>query len=99
MNYYDPVILDQLDPTLVAEFPAYLTHRSGIDKTLMTLIHAGVAHRLSSSAWSKVLREIHVHEHDLRELKYLQAIQKDIKLKKSLGYAMQSYQPFSNFDN
>ena len=33
MNYYDPVILDQLDPTFVAEFPAYLTHRSGIDKT------------------------------------------------------------------
>ena len=44
MNYYDPSVLDQLDPTLVAEFPAFLTHRSGIDKTLMTLIHAGVAH-------------------------------------------------------
>lgn len=65
----------------------------------MTLIRAGVAHQLSSSAWSKVLREIHVREHDLRELKYLQAVQKDIKSKKSLGYDVQSYQPFSNFDN
>jgi hypothetical protein len=82
MNYYDPVILDQLDPMLVAEFLAYLTHRSGIDKTLMTLICAGVAHQLSSSAWSKVLREIHVYEHDFRELQYLQAVQKDIKWKK-----------------
>ena len=62
----------------------------------MTLICAGVAHQLSSSAWSKVLIEIHVCEHDLRELKYLHA---DIKLKKSLGYKVQSYQPFSNFDN
>jgi len=43
MNYYDPSVLDQLDPTLVAEFPAFLTHRSGINKTLMTLIHARVA--------------------------------------------------------
>ena len=99
MNYHDPVILDQLDPTLVAEFPTYLTHRSGIYKTLMTLICAGVAHQLSSSAWSKVLREIHVHEHNLQELKYLQTVQNDIKSKKSLGYGVQSYQPFSNFDN
>ena len=49
-NYYDPVILDQLDPSLVAEFPAFLTHQSGIDKTLMTLIQAGIAYRLSFSA-------------------------------------------------
>jgi hypothetical protein len=44
MSYYDPLILAQLDPTLVTEFPAFLTHRSGIDKTSMALIHAGVAH-------------------------------------------------------
>lgn len=52
MNLYDPVILDQLDPGLVAEFPSFLTHWSGIDKTLMTLIRAGIAHRVSSNAWS-----------------------------------------------
>ncbi|PPQ83062.1 hypothetical protein CVT25_005220 [Psilocybe cyanescens] len=99
MNYYDPIILDQLDPTLVAEFPAFLTHRSGIDKTLMTLIRAGIAHQLSSSAWSKVLRELHVREHDLREFKYLQAIKKDIKFKTTQGYEVPAYQPFSSFDN
>jgi len=54
-NFYDPIILDQLDPGLVAEFPAFLTHRSGIDKTLMALIRAGISHRLSASAWSKIL--------------------------------------------
>jgi hypothetical protein len=37
-NFYDPIILDQLDPGLVTEFPAFLTHCSGIDKTLMALI-------------------------------------------------------------
>ena len=37
-NFYDPIILDQLDPGLVTEFPALLTHHSGIDKTLMALI-------------------------------------------------------------
>ena len=71
MNLYDPDILDQLDPSLVDEFPAFLTHRSGIDKTLVTLIRAGIAHHVSSNAWSKILQELHVREHDLRELQYL----------------------------
>ncbi|KAF8319196.1 hypothetical protein F5887DRAFT_1291628 [Amanita rubescens] len=60
VNLYDPDILEQLDPGLVDEFPAFLTHRSGIDKTLMTLIRAGIAHRVSSRAWSKILQELHV---------------------------------------
>ena len=84
LNYYDPVVLSQLDPALAAEFPAFLTHRSGIDKTLMALIRAGLGHRLSSSAWSKVLREIHVREHDLREIKYLRTFKGILNLRKTM---------------
>ena len=65
----------------------------------MTLIRAGIAYRLSSSVWSKVLRELHVHEYDLQEVKYLKAIKKEIKFKINHGYEVSSYQPFSNFDN
>ena len=74
-NMYDPVILEQLDTRLSISFPAFLTHRSGIDKTVMTLIRAGISHSVSSNAWSKILRELHVREHDLRELAYLAAVQ------------------------
>lgn len=98
-NLYDPLILDQLDPGLVAEFPAFLTHRSGIDKTVMSLIRAGIAHRLSSSAWSKILRELHMRNHDLREIKYLYAIQRDQKLCESIGAEAKLYQPFSAFND
>ena len=49
-NYYDPVIMNQLVPGLVAEFPAFLTHCSGIDETLMALIQAGISHKLCASA-------------------------------------------------
>lgn len=59
-NLHDPVVLEQSDRRLVAAFPAFLTHRSGIDKTLMTLIRAGMANRVSSNAWSQILRELHV---------------------------------------
>ena len=54
--------MDQLEPGLASEFPAFLTHRSGIDKTLMSLIRAGIAHRVSSS---EILHELHVREHDI----------------------------------
>ena len=54
-NLYDSVILEQMEHALAASFPAFLTHRSGIDKTLMTLVRAGMAHHLSASALSDIL--------------------------------------------
>ncbi|KAJ7017554.1 hypothetical protein C8F04DRAFT_979056 [Mycena alexandri] len=98
-NMYNPLILDQLDRGLADCFPAFFTARSGIDKTLMTLIRAGIAHRLSASAWSKILRELHVRDHDLRELQYLYAIHREKKITKNLNIAEQSYEPFSAFDD
>ena len=56
VNLYDPSVLKQLEHGLASAFPAFLTHRSGIDKSLMTLIRAGIAHHLSSRAWSKILQ-------------------------------------------
>jgi len=85
MNLYEPIIMDQLAPGLAAAFPAFLTHRSGMDKTLMTLIRAGIAHRMSSSAWSSVLCELHVHEHDLQELNYFHALSAAQKKEQALN--------------
>ena len=82
----------------MAAFPAFLTHRSGIDKTLMTLIRAGMAHRVSANAWSKILRELCVHENDLRELQYLHAVQKHMK-RANNGDRSNSYMLFSEFDD
>jgi hypothetical protein len=98
-NLYDPIILQQLQPGLAAEFPAFFTHRSGIDKTLMTLIRAGIAHRMSSNAWSQVLRELHIRQHDLQELKYLHAIHtKSTQWQWHSSHAKEpSYIPFSEF--
>ncbi|KAJ6516958.1 hypothetical protein DFH09DRAFT_1287885 [Mycena vulgaris] len=98
-NLYDPLILDQLDHGLADCFSASLTARSGIDKTLMTLIRAGIAHRLSASTWSKILCELHVREHDLRELQYLYAIHRRKKNCQDLDIEEESYEPFSSFED
>ncbi|KAJ7681913.1 hypothetical protein DFH06DRAFT_953146, partial [Mycena polygramma] len=66
-NPYDTKILDQLPAHLRNEFPAFLTHRSGIDKKLLTLVRSGIAHGLTSHAWEQILRELHVRDRDLAE--------------------------------
>jgi len=97
-NLYDPLVLEQFDSRLVASFPAFLTHRSGIDKTFMTLIRAGMSHRVSASAWSAILRELHVREHDLCELQYLHTIQMHVKQAVNQNEP-KAYLPFSEFDD
>lgn len=97
-NLYDPVILEQFDQRLVAAFPAFLTHCSGIDKTLMTLIRAGMSQCVSASAWSKILFELHVHEHDLHELQYLHTVQKHMKQANNQDRS-NCYLLFSEFDD
>ncbi|KAJ7145231.1 hypothetical protein C8R46DRAFT_1045557 [Mycena filopes] len=73
-NMYDQAILTQLPGNLGNEFPAFLTHRSGIDKKLMTLIRSGIAQGLTSHSWERVLRELHIRQRDLAEQAYLHAL-------------------------
>ncbi|KAJ7282546.1 hypothetical protein C8J57DRAFT_1710667 [Mycena rebaudengoi] len=77
---YEEKVLEQLPSHLRSEFPAFLTHRSGIDKTLMTLIRSTIAQGLTPNAWERVLRKLHVRNRDLAELSYLHAL-------KANGYA------------
>ena len=96
-NLYDPMILEQMEHGLAAVFPAFLTHRSGIDKTLMTLIRAGMAHRVSANAWSTILQEMNIRKHDLHELQYLHAIHREKKNAARLDIHEKTYVPFSSF--
>ncbi|KAF5342768.1 hypothetical protein D9758_017029 [Tetrapyrgos nigripes] len=96
---YHPDILKQLEPALADRFPAFLTHRSAIDKTLLALIRTGIAHRVSSSAWEEILRELHVREHDIWELHYLQTIQHEQMLDTKNSRPLKQYPPFSAFSD
>lgn len=53
---------------------AFLTHRSGIDKSVMTLIRSTIAHGLTPNGWEHVFRELHVRKRDLAERAYLYAL-------------------------
>ena len=63
----------------------------------MSLIHAGIAHHVSSNTWSNILHELHVCEHDIRELKYLHSMLCEMKTHWKFGYPPKKYEPFSGF--
>jgi hypothetical protein len=53
---------------------------------------------MSSSAWSSVLRELHVREHDLQELNYLHALSIAKKRERAQNVeGIHAYEPFSDF--
>ena len=51
-----------------------MTHRSGIDKKTLTLVRSTIAAGLTSNAWERILRELHVRRRDLAERDYLHAL-------------------------
>ena len=64
----------------------------------MTLVRAGMSHRVSANGWSAIFHELHVCEHDFHELPYLQPIQ--MQMKHTPNYnEPKVYLPFSEFDD
>ena len=64
----------------------------------MTLVRAGMSHQVSANSWSAIFCELHVCEHDLCELQYLQTIQ--MQMKHTFNHhEPKVYLPFFEFDD
>ena len=57
-----------------------------------------MSHRVSASAWSTILCEMHVREHDLREVQYLHTIKMQVQ-HATIQNETKAYLPFSEFDD
>jgi hypothetical protein len=84
-NGHDKQVLKQLPLQLQAEFPAYLTHRSGVSKDLGSLLRICVQNSLGPKRFQKLLRELHMLKHDRLEYQYLNAVKHRIKKPKMLA--------------
>ncbi|KIM48835.1 hypothetical protein M413DRAFT_59520 [Hebeloma cylindrosporum] len=71
---WDPRILAVLSPTLAHEFPAQLSHRSGLSKTLFSWMRSCFNYGMGSKQFSDALRAEHILSHDLLELQYLESL-------------------------
>lgn len=70
----DPQILAQLPRCLQESFPAILTARAAVDKSLLSLMRTCFATRFGPEPFSALLAEMRYLDHAHRELLYLAAI-------------------------
>ncbi|KAK1232444.1 hypothetical protein PQX77_004420 [Marasmius sp. AFHP31] len=75
VNYQgsDPHILSQLPRHVQEAFPAYLSTRGALDRSVMDQMKACFATRFGPEPFSKLLLELQMLEHSRRELMYLAA--------------------------
>lgn len=97
-NQYEPALLEQMPKPLAAEFPAFLTHRSGLDRDLLHLIRAGMVRRVCARQFQTILQELHIRRHDLLELSYCHAID-EFKSRHGLSDLAPKVPPFSSFED
>ncbi|KAG2191934.1 hypothetical protein INT47_012017 [Mucor saturninus] len=72
-NGFDSRIIRQLPLRVQADFPALLTHKSGISKDLAKLMRPLFQNSVGPVTLSKILRELHAEHHATVELQYYDA--------------------------
>jgi hypothetical protein len=98
INAHNRLVLDQLPLYLQAEFPALLTHRSAISKTLANWMRPLAQNSVSLKRLVKLLTEMHMLRYSRLELQYLNAIKYRQESQASISsYSQRSMKAFSTF--
>jgi hypothetical protein len=94
---WDPRILSVLPPALAAEFPARISHRSGISNSLFSWMRSCFQNGMGSKQFSDALRVQHLLSHDNLHLQYLN----HLALRKSSldSWIGEKYEAFLPFDD
>jgi hypothetical protein len=93
---WDTQILDSLLKELGLEFPAILTHWSGISKKVYTFMRSCFQHGLGAKQFSSALRALQLEHYDITHLQYLHFVARGSQLNIWRG---KIYEPFLPFDN
>ena len=88
----DPYIISQLSRHLQESFPALLTARAALDKSLMSVMQTCFATRFGPEPFAALLAEMRYLDHAHRELLYLSALSASAES----AYPV-DHQPFSAF--
>ncbi|KAG2192557.1 hypothetical protein INT47_012781 [Mucor saturninus] len=103
-NAHDPKLMVQLPIELQEAFPAIITHKGAVSREVADLLRPCVQNSVGPKRFSKIIRELHMLEHDRLELIYLTNILKKKKKEaEGVGAFFKSaptiYAPFSSFDD
>jgi hypothetical protein len=94
-NSWDPRIIKQLPPSLAAEFPATLSHRSAIATSVLATMRTCFQYGMGSKQFSNCLHVLHYRHFDMIHAQYLHGLL-GRKVDPDLST---SYQPFGVFSD
>ena len=93
---WDSRILSMLDYNLRSEFPAQLTHCSGISRHALAFMRTCFQHGMGSKQFSNALRVQHLQLHDELHLQYLHYL---VPQKHLSAWQGKTFKPFLPFDD
>ncbi|KAG2191844.1 hypothetical protein INT47_009991, partial [Mucor saturninus] len=94
----NPALVRQLPLNLQAEFPAVLTHRSGLSKVLCKLMRPLFQHGIGPHRMAKVLRVMHTEKYDELQLQYYATLDSETENLSILSMLQpKNYPEFSKF--
>jgi len=92
---WDPRIVAQTEDHLKTEFPAHLSHRSGLSNDVFSWMRSCFQNGMGSKQFSDALRVQHLLKHDERHLQYLQYLMRHALS----GWVGEKYETFLPFDD
>ncbi|KAJ3515878.1 hypothetical protein NLJ89_g1482 [Agrocybe chaxingu] len=93
---WDPKILERLPPHLAAEFPAQLSHRSGISNRLFSLMRSCFQSGMGAKKFSDAILVQHLLRYDELHLQYLDCIFQRRQMATWLGKKFDSFPLFED---
>ncbi|KAF8802776.1 hypothetical protein BYT27DRAFT_7111482, partial [Phlegmacium glaucopus] len=91
---WDRHILGVLPSALAAEFPAYLSHRSGMSKALFSWMRMSFSSGMGAKRFTDALVAEYLLRYDELHLQYLDYIASNIMMNTWIGKKYQSFLPF-----
>lgn len=73
-------ILKMLPPSLAAEFPAHMTRRSGVSKSLLSFLRSSLQNGISAKGFSDCVRVQHLLRYDQLQLQYYHNLVSRLKM-------------------
>ncbi len=92
---WDSHVLTCLPELLATQFPAHLTHRSGMSDSVFTMMHCCFQNGMGAKQFLDSLCVMHCQHYEMLEVLYLQTIQGQAKASTSFS---QLFKPFPVFD-
>lgn len=96
---WDSRILAMLPPSLAAEFPARLSHRSAISNTTFGYMRSCFQNGMGAKQFSDAIRMRHLQRYDELQLQYLQSIATGASFSNWTGEKFKAFLPFEDSSN